>query len=137
MMIKKHEGKVKAYKSISRSTVQFELEELNKIIELTVSTPWVIDKKDKVIIAGEDDPDSGKFIALAYRNKTKNVFGKYDADVAGGKLFIVVGYLLFWAIFPLFTHVPAGRRMVKLGEKVEEAEYLLKTESFQASKVFQ
>ncbi|MDF5139003.1 hypothetical protein P3631_24125, partial [Vibrio parahaemolyticus] len=67
------------------------------------------------------DSKTGKIIVYAYNNHTNVVFGKYDALVVGGLLFVVIGLFFFWAIFPLFLHVPAGIKQISLGKKVNEA----------------
>ncbi len=120
-MLKKLEGKVSSFRSVSKWRVQFELQDINKIIELTVSDPWVINRGDTIIVSGEEDVTTGKFIGYAYRNKTKGIFGKYDANIISGYIFVVVGILFFWAIFPLFTHVPSGLRTIALNRKVNRA----------------
>ena len=116
-MIQKLEGKIASFKAITKWSVQFELQGVNRIIELTVSEPWVVNRGDTVLVAGEEDSISGKFIAYAYRNKTKNVFGMYDASGYFGYWFgtvFIVGALLFaWAIFPLFIHLPMGIKCIK------------------------
>lgn len=66
------EGRVGSYRAISRRTVQVELQGINKIVELYLDEPWVINRGDHVILAGYR-ADNGKFYALAYRNETKGV----------------------------------------------------------------
>jgi hypothetical protein len=105
--------------------VQFELSGCPKVIELTVSEPWVINKGDQVSVAGETDGETGKFIGYAYQNKSKGVFGKFDAGAGVGIIFVIGGLFFFWAIFPLFTHVPVGLRLIALGEKVKQAAAML------------
>ena len=125
MAMLKLDGKVVSYKAVSARRVQFELAGVQKVIELTVSEPWVINKGDEIVIAGEDDEKTGKFIGYAYRNVTKGVLGKYDPGVVGGYVFVVAGLLFCWAIFPLFIHVPIGLRVIALGKKVRQAAELL------------
>ncbi|MFS1425181.1 hypothetical protein [Shewanella sp. 10N.286.48.B5] len=120
-MLDKLVGKVLNFKAVTKTKVQFELSEHNCVIELQVSDAWVINRNDEVTVVGERDSKTGKFIAYAYNNHTKGVFGKYDAQVAGGWLFVVIGLFFFWAIFPLFFHVPAGIKQISLGKKVNEA----------------
>ncbi len=120
-MLEKLIGKVVRYKSITKRSVQLELTGSKHIIELTISDPWVIDRNDEVIVVGEKDPKTGKFIGYAYKNESKGVFGKFDARVGTGIVFIIAGLLFFWAIFPLFTHVLAGIKAIALGSKVNNA----------------
>lgn len=124
-MLEKFEGKIHSFKSITKRNVQFELQGINKIIELTVSEPWVINRGDQVSVAGQEDNKTGKFIGYAYKNHTKGVFGKFDASVASGYIFAIAGLLFFWAIFPLFTHIPAGLRAISLGKKINQAAKML------------
>ncbi len=116
-MLEKLQGSVVTFKPITKRSVQFELKGVDRIIELTVSDPWVINRNDFVVVSGEVDGVTGKFIGYAYRNKTKNIFGMYDASGYFGYWFgvvFIIGALLFaWAIFPLFTHLPAGIRSLK------------------------
>ncbi|MDF5570584.1 hypothetical protein P3709_24205, partial [Vibrio parahaemolyticus] len=113
-MLDKLVGKVINFKAVTKTKVQFELSENNCVIELQVSDAWVINRNDEVTVVGERDSKTGKFIAYAYNNHTKGVFGKYDAQVVGGWLFVVIGLFFFWAIFPLFLHVPAGIKQISL-----------------------
>ena len=124
-MLQKLEGKVEQYRSITKRSVQIELQGVQKVIELTVSEPWVIKRNDMVSVAGETDPKSGKFIGYAYKNSSKGVFGKYDAQVGTGVVFIIGGLLFCWAIFPLFTHIPSGIEAIALGRKVDHAASML------------
>ena len=118
-------GKVSSYKAVTKNKVQFELENQSLVIELEVSDPWVINHHDEVVVVGERDSQSGKFIAYAYSNNTKGVFGKYDAKVALGWMCVIFGLSFFWAIFPLFIQVPMGVKMISLGKKVNEAFQLI------------
>ena len=124
-MLERLEGKVSSYRSITKRSVQFELQGINKVVELTVSEPWIINPKDHVIVTGETNSSTGKFIGYAYRNMTKGVFGRFDAGVGTGIIFVIAGLLFFWAIFPLFTHVPAGIKAIALGKKVDRAVSML------------
>ena len=81
----------------------------------------MINRGDTVAVSGEWDIKTGKFIGYAYRNKTKGVFGKYDANVVGGYIFVIMGLFFFWAIFPLFFHVPVGLRAIFLNKKVNQS----------------
>ncbi len=120
-MLKKLEGTVASYNAVSTYSVQFELDGVRKVVELTVSEPWVIHRGDEIVVAGEEDEKTGKFIGYAYKNVTRGVFGKYNPGVVGGYLFVIGGLLLCWAIFPLFFHIPIGLRVIRLGKKVTQA----------------
>lgn len=124
-MLEKLEGTVTSFKAVTTQRVQFELKGVRKVIELTVSEPWVINRDDEIVVAGEEDEKTGKFIGYAYRNVTKGVFGKFDPGVVDGYVLVVAGLFFCWAIFPLFTHVPAGFRAIALGKKVNQAVALL------------
>lgn len=124
-MLERIEGKVKCYKAITKCSVQIEFVGIPKLIELTVSESWVINQGDDVVAVGETDQATGKFIAYAYRNKSKSVFGKFDAKVGSGYALVIAGLFFFWGIFPLFTHVPAGLKMIALGNKVNRAVAML------------
>ena len=120
-MLEKLVGRVSCYKAVTKTKVQFEFESKNLVVELQVSDAWVINRQDEVIVVGERDPKSGKFIAYAYKNMSKGVFGKFNANVAVGWIFVIAGLFFFWAIFPLFTHVPVGLKQIALGKKVNDA----------------
>lgn len=121
MVLQKFEGRVASFRAVSKWKVQFELQGIEKLIELKVSDPWVLKHGDNVAVAGEEDANTGKFIGYAYRNKTIGVFGKYDARARNGYIFVIAGLFFFWAIFPLFTHVPVGLRAIALNKKVNQA----------------
>ncbi len=124
-MLQRLEGKVELYRSISKHSVQIELHGISKVIELTVSEPWVLKRNDQIVVVGETDPKSGKFVGYAYKNLSKGIFGKYDAQPGVGVAFVIAGLLFCWAIFPLFTHVPAGLKAIALGRKVNNAASML------------
>ncbi|WP_350304574.1 hypothetical protein [Photorhabdus viridis] len=124
-MLKKLEGKIASFRAVSKRKVQLELQGIEKFIELTVSDPWVINRGDSVVVAGEEDVKTGKFIGYAYRNKTKGISGKYDAGVITGYIFVIAGLFFFWTIFPLFLHVPIGLRAIALHNRVNQAASML------------
>jgi hypothetical protein len=124
-LLQRLEGKVEQYRSITKRSVQIELQGIKKVIELTVSEPWVVKRNDLVTVVGETDHKSGKFIGYAYKNSSKGVFGEYDAKVGIGVIFIVAGLFFCWAIFPLFIHIPAGLKAKALGRKVNNAAAML------------
>ena len=74
-LLQRLEGKVEQYRSITKRSVQIELQGIKKVIELTVSEPWVVKRNDLVTVVGETDAKSGKFIGYAYKNSSKGVFG--------------------------------------------------------------
>ncbi|MDH3387076.1 MAG: hypothetical protein OEN02_04150 [Gammaproteobacteria bacterium] len=124
-MLRKIEGRVRTYRPINVRNVQFEIQGSNKVIDLYLDQPWVLRDGDQVVVAGEDDGRSGKFNGYAYRNDSREVFGKTDPGILDGYLYIVMGLLFSWAIFPLFTHVPAGLRRLAFGRKVDQAAAML------------
>jgi hypothetical protein len=124
-MLERLEGRITSYRSITKHSVQFELSGCPKVIELTVSEPWVINKGDQVSVAGETDGETGKFIGYAYQNKSKGVFGKYYvANAWVGIIFVIAGLIFFWAIFPLIF-VLEGLRIIAFGKKVKQAAAML------------
>ncbi|WP_084461409.1 hypothetical protein [Curvibacter gracilis] len=120
-MLEVIEGNVKSYKAIKRNHVQFELRNVNRIIELSISEPWVINRGDDVAVVGELDDETGKFIGYAYRNRTKNVFGRANGSIVIGYLFVIASLLFFWAIFPLFLHLRIGLALISTSKKFDEA----------------
>jgi hypothetical protein len=124
-MLEKLQGKVETFKAISRRNVQFELDGGNRVIELLVEDPWVINKGDNVTVVGEMNPTNGKFYAFVYRNNTKGVYGKTRDTYVHGLIYVIAGIFFCWGIFPLFTHVPTGIRMMKEGRKIREAAIML------------
>ena len=120
-MLRKIEGTVRTYRPIDVRNVQFEIEGANKVIELNISQPWILKAGDYVVVAGEDDGRSGKFNGYAYRNDTKEVCGKNEQALLDGLRYVLMSLLFAWAIFPLFTHLPAGLRRLALGRKADQA----------------
>jgi hypothetical protein len=80
---------------------------------------------DHIAVAGEDDGRSGKFYGYAYRNDTREAFGKSDPGLLDGVRYIVMGLVFSWAIFPLFIHIPAGLRQLAFGRKIDQAASML------------
>ncbi len=124
-MLRKIEGTVRAYRAIDVRNVQFEIQGSNNIIDLNLEQPWVLKDGDYVAVAGEDAGRSGKFTGYAYRNDTKEIFGKSDPGLLQGYRYILMGLLFFWAIFPVFIHIPAGLRLLKFGRKIDQAASML------------
>ena len=124
-MLRKIEGTVRAYRAIDVRNVQFEIQGVNNVIELNVGQPWILKNGDYVVVAGEDDGRSGKFNGYAYRNDTKEIFGKSDPGLLDGYRYILMGLLFSWAIFPVFIHIPAGLRRLKFGRKIDQAASML------------
>lgn len=123
-MLRKIEGTVRTYRAIDVRNVQFEILGANNTIDLKVEQPWILRDGDYVVVAGEGG-SSGKFNGYAYRNDTKETFGKSDPDMLGGFRYILMGLLFFWAIFPVFIHIPAGWRQLKFGRKIDQAASML------------
>lgn len=124
-MLRKIEGTVRAYRAIDVRNVQFEIQGVNDVIELNVGQPWILKNGDYVVVAGEDDGRSGNFNGYAYRNDTKEIFGKSDPGLLDGYRYILMGLLFSWAIFPVFIHIPAGLRRLKFGRKIDQAASML------------
>jgi hypothetical protein len=124
-MLRKIEGTVQTYRAIDVRNVQFEIQGAKNVIVLSVDQPWILKNGDYVAVAGEDDGRSGKFNGYAYRNDTKHICGKSDPDLLNGYRYILMGLLFSWAIFPVFTHIPAGLRYLKFGRKVDRAASML------------
>lgn len=123
--IKKIEGKIKSFKAITKTKVQFELIGLNKIIELTLSDSWVINRGDYVVVSGVNDLETGKFIGYAYKNKSKGILGQLGSQLVFGYMFVIVSVLFFWGIFPLFVHLPIGMNAIQLSKNIDEAVHII------------
>lgn len=124
-MLRKIEGTVQTYRAIDVRNVQFEIQGTNNVIELNVDQPWILKNGDYVIVAGEDNGRFGNFKGYAYRNDTRQIFGKSDPGLLDGYRYILLGLLFFWAIFPVFTHIPAGLRRLAFGRKIDQAASML------------
>ena len=124
-MLRKIEGTVQTYRAINVRNVQFEIKGANNVILLNLEQPWVLQNGDYIVVAGEDDGRSGKFNGYAYRNDTRQIYGKSDPELFQGYRYILGGLFFSWAIFPVFTHIPAGLRLLKFGRKVDEAASML------------
>ena len=124
-MLRKIEGTVRTYRAIDVRNVQFEIQGANNVIELNVGQPWILKNGDYVVVAGEDDGRLGKFNGYAYRNDTKEIFGKSETGFLDGYRYILMGLLFSWAIFPVFIHIPAGLRRLKFGRKIDQAASML------------
>lgn len=124
-MLRKIEGIVQKYRAIDVRNVQLEIQGTNNVIDLNVRQPWILKNGDYVVVAGEDDGRSGKFYGYAYRNDTMETFGKSDPGLLLGYRYILMGLLFCWAIFPVFTHIPAGLRRLQFGRKIDQAASML------------
>jgi hypothetical protein len=124
-MLRKIEGTVQTYRAIDVRNVQFEIQGANNIIDLNVGQPWVLKNGDYVVVTGEDNGRFGKFKGYAYRNDTKQIFGKSDSGFLDGFRYILIGVLFFWAIFPIFIHIPEGLRRLAVGRKIDLAASML------------
>lgn len=119
------EGKVQTYTPIDVRTVQLEIQGNSAVIDLRMQQPWILKDGDYVAVVGEDDGRSGKFNGYAYRNDTRQIWGKTDPELVQALRYIGFGLLFAWAIFPLFIHVPAGLRLLGFGRKVDQAAAML------------
>lgn len=124
-MLRKIEGTVRTYRAVDVRNVQFEIQDTGDIVDLRLNQPWVLRNGDYVVVTGEDDGRSGTFYGYAYRNDTRDIFGKSDPGLFEGYRYIFMGILFSWAIFPLFTHIPAGLRRIAFGRKVDRAAEML------------
>ena len=124
-VLRKIEGTVETYTPINVRNVQVEIQGSSKVIDLNIDQPWVLKNGDHIVVAGEDDGHAGTFNAYAYWNDTKEVFGKSDPGTAHGLFYILMGVVFAWAVFPLFTHIPAGMRQLAFGRKVDQAAAML------------
>ena len=118
-------GTVRALKPISTYSVQVFLHNSSIVIELYVSTPWVVHRQDDVSFSGEVNAATGKFIAYAYANITHRVHGQCGTSLGGGILFVIAGLFFCWAIFPLFSHIPYGLEEIFFHRKVQQSVCLL------------
>ena len=124
-MLQAISGTVREFRSINSYSVQIFLNNSQNVIELYVSTPWVIHRRDDVAFAGEFDAATGKFIAYAYANMSCRVFGQSASSPGSGLFYIFMGIILFWAILPLFLCLPEGFRQIAFHKKVNQATQLL------------
>jgi len=67
-------GRINFVRAVSRRCVQFQFADDTRIYEMYSEESWVLYKHDEVRVAGYID-HTGKFIALAYDNTTKSVYG--------------------------------------------------------------
>jgi len=124
-MLRKIEGTVQTYRAIDVRNVQFEIQGANNVIDLNLGQPWVLRNGDYVVVAGEDNGRSGNFKGYAYRNDTRHICGKSDPGLMDGYRYILMGLFFFWAIFPVFIHIPAGLRRLEFGRKIDQAASML------------
>lgn len=124
-MLEKIRGKIISLRELSKTETQFELHNADLVIEMTTEDYWVLNKGDTVTVVGEMDDDSGKFVAYAYYNDSKDIFGNQQDKTTAGYIFIVTAIVFFWGIFPLFIHLPVGIKDVKEGKKIRRSIHLI------------
>ncbi|MTC74190.1 hypothetical protein GKR75_07925 [Providencia sp. wls1919] len=124
-MLEKIRGQIISLRELSKTETQFELQDVDLVIEMSTEDYWVLNKGDTVTVVGEKDDDSGKFIAYAYYNDSKGIFGNQQDKTIVGYIFIVTAIAFFWGIFPLFIHLPMGIKDVKEGKKVQRSMHLI------------
>lgn len=124
-MLEKIRGKIISLRELSKTETQFELHNADLVIEMTTEDYWVLNKGDTVTVVGEMDDDSGKFVAYAYYNDSKDIFGNQQDKTTAGYIFIVTAIVFFWGIFPLFIHLPMGIKDVKEGKKIRRSIHLI------------
>lgn len=127
-MLEKIRGKIISLRELSKTETQFELHNADLVIEMTTEDYWVLNKGDTVTVVGEMDDDSGKFVAYAYYNDSKDIFGNQKDQTLTGCIFIVGAIVLFWAIFPIFFHFPMGVKAVKERMKIRRSIHLIDQE---------
>lgn len=113
-------GKVEDVRYASRGCAQVKISGDNRLVEVYSYEAIVVKRGDDIAVAGFQDY-TGKFKSLAYRNIKQSVLGHVRYDEAGGKMFMILGVLFFWAIFPLFFHYRVGRNQVKYAQQVKRA----------------
>lgn len=124
-MLEKIRGQIISLRELSKTETQFELQDVDLVIEMSTEDYWVLNKGDTVTVVGENDDDSGKFVAYAYYNDSKGIFGNQQDKTIAGYIFIVMAIAFFWGIFPLFIHLPMGIKDVKEGKKIQRSMHLI------------
>lgn len=66
-------GQVTWISAKTRHRLHLRISGLDQIVELGCSQYWVIERNDVLDLLGRPDPDSGKFIAGAYYNRTQRI----------------------------------------------------------------
>lgn len=113
-------GKVSRLRPVSRNTIQIDIHGISRLIEITSYTPWAINRGDTIVVTGEMDQKSGKFLGYAYKNQTNAVLDYYKVPMIRGFALIIAGLLFIWAIFPIF-HIVEGCRLLMLNHKCKQA----------------
>ena len=112
-MLDVKQGRVAAYRAVSKRTVQIQLDGDGSLIELTVADPWVIERGDAIAVAGRVQRRSGKFIAYAYHNQSQQVWGRYTESALAGLVLILAGLFFGFGLFILgLAFVPVGALMI-------------------------
>jgi hypothetical protein len=101
-------------------SLEIQIHRINRLVEITSYQPWAINRNDIIVIAGEVDRESGKFLGYAYKNQTNAVLGYYKTSLIKGFAFIAVGLLFIWAVFPI-VHIIEGIRLLILNRKCKKA----------------
>jgi len=123
-MYKKLSGNVHRTSKLTQRKMQIELLGINKVIELEVDDPLVINVGDEIAVVGFN-AKSGKFKACAYNNATKGVTGESETTISRGILIIIGGLLTFWKIYPIFTDIPLGIKDIALNYNQKKAMKML------------
>ena len=124
-MLRKIEGTVQTYRAIDVRNVQFEINGANNVIVLNLEQPWVLKNGDYIVVVGEDDGRSGKFNGYAYRNDTRQIFGKSNPGLLQGYRYSLAGLFFCCAVVPVFTHIPGGLHRLRFRRKVDQAASML------------
>jgi len=124
-VLEKIRGKIVNLRELSKKEAQLELQDVDLVIEMSTNGYWVLNKGDTVTVVGEMDDDSGKFVAYAYYNDSKGIFGNQQDQTITGYVLVVATILFFWAIFPFFIHLPTGVKAIKEGRKIRRSMCLI------------
>lgn len=106
------EGRVIRFRPISRTSVQLNLSNCKRLIELTIDEAWVINNGDKLFVAGEINNKTGKLMAYTYKNHSTGVTGQKHGFFIYGCHLIIVGFFLFWTIIPALILIHEGAKYI-------------------------
>ena len=95
-------GTVKAFSPVTKNRVQIEFDNQKGVFELCIDQSWVINIGNDVTVAGYRD-ETGKFVAIAYQNHSKEILGWKEGGVASDTTIKVEKSLLMGGVFFLFV----------------------------------
>ena len=99
-----YQGKVKAYKAVTKNRVQVELYDLPGIFEIFINQSWVVSQNDRLAIAGYRD-ETGKHCCYAYSNINKEVNGWKNKQSTLGPYFFIL-FSVFFIFIGLTKFLP-------------------------------